>query len=105
VRCFACGEMRHYAGQCSKRKKKRQQGGMAVTTEEEEFNAQFARECAFVSYLFADTPSNVRWRDKVEEDLLTQSVDLEGAQILFSRTPSSGVTGPLGTTPVLELPR
>jgi hypothetical protein len=39
VRCFACGEMGHYAGQCPKRKKKREHGGMATTTEEEEFDA------------------------------------------------------------------
>jgi hypothetical protein len=37
VRCFACGEMGHYVGQCPKRKKKKQQDGMAATTEEEEF--------------------------------------------------------------------
>jgi hypothetical protein len=79
LRCFACGEMGHYAGQCPKRKKKRQQGGMAATAEEEEFDAQFARECAFVSYLSADIPSSVRWGDRVE-DLLTQSIDSEGAQ-------------------------
>jgi hypothetical protein len=87
------------------RKKKRQQGGMVVTSEEEEFNAQFVRECAFVSYLSADTPSSGRWGDRVEEDLLTQSVDSEGAQTQFSRTPSSGVTGPPGTTSVSELLR
>jgi hypothetical protein len=52
VTCFACGEMGHYAGQCpKKKKKKKQQDGTAVTTEEEEeeFDAQFARKCAFVS--------------------------------------------------------
>ena len=48
VRCFACGEMGHYAGQCPKKKKKQQQDGTTATTEEE-FTAQFARECAFVS--------------------------------------------------------
>jgi hypothetical protein len=47
VRCFACGEMGHYVGQCPKKKKK-QQDGTAATTEEEEFTAQFERECAFV---------------------------------------------------------
>ena len=71
--------MGHYAGQCPKRKKKKQQDGMAVTIEEEEFDAQFARECAFVSYLSADTPSSVRWGDRVEEELLTHSCDSEGA--------------------------
>jgi hypothetical protein len=34
---------------------------------------------------------------------LTQSIDSEGAQTQFSRTPSSGVTGPPGTTSVSEL--
>jgi hypothetical protein len=37
VRCFACGEMGHYAGQCPKKKKK-QQDGSAATTEEIEFS-------------------------------------------------------------------
>ena len=104
MRCFACGEMGHYVGQCSKRKKKKQ-GGMAATTEEDEFATQFARECAFVSYLLVDTPSNVRWGDRVEEDLLTQSIDSEGAQTQFLRTPSSGVIGPPGTTSVSYFPR
>jgi hypothetical protein len=36
---------------------------------------------------------------------LTQSSDSEGAQTQFSRTPSSGVTGPPGTTSVSELSR
>ena len=105
MRCFACGEMGHYVGQCPKRKKKRQQGGMATTAEEEEFDAQFARECAFVSYCSVDAPSSFRWGDRVEEDLLTQSSDSEGAQTQFSRTPSSGVTGPPGSTSVSEFPR
>jgi hypothetical protein len=61
--------MGHYAGQCPKKKK---QDGTAVTTEEEEFTAQFARECALVSCcLSIDAPSNGRWGDRVEEDLLT----------------------------------
>jgi hypothetical protein len=60
VRCFACGEMGHYVGQCAKRKKKRQQGGIAATAEEEDFDAQFARECAFIGYLLVDTPSSIR---------------------------------------------
>jgi hypothetical protein len=79
VRCFACGEMGHYVGQCLKRKKKKQCDGTTTTTEEREFITQFESECAFVSYLSVDTPSNVRWGDKVEEDLLTHSVDSEGA--------------------------
>jgi hypothetical protein len=36
VRCFSCGEMGHYAGQCPKKKKK-QQDVSAVTAEEIEF--------------------------------------------------------------------
>jgi hypothetical protein len=77
VRCFACGEMGHYVGQCPKKKKKKQDG-MAATTEEE-FATQFARECAFVSFcLSVDTPFNVRWADRVEEVPLTQSIDSEG---------------------------
>jgi hypothetical protein len=71
-----------------------------ATTAKEEFNAQFVRECAFVSYLSADTPSSGRWGDRVEEDLLTQSVVSEGARTQFSRTPSSGVTGLPGTASV-----
>jgi hypothetical protein len=51
------------------------------------------------------TPSSIKWGDRVEEDLLNHSSDLEGAQTQFSWTPSSGVTGPLGTASVSELPR
>jgi hypothetical protein len=106
VKCFACGEMGHYARQCpKKKKKKKQQDGTATTTEEDEFTAQFVRECAFISCFSVDAPFNVRWRDIVEEDLLTQSIDLEGAQTHFSRTPSSGVDGPPVTTSVSELSR
>jgi hypothetical protein len=36
---------------------------------------------------------------------LTQSIDSEGAQTIFSRTPSSRVTGPPRTTSISELPR
>jgi hypothetical protein len=104
MRCFACGEMDHYARQCPKKKKKKQDGTAATT--EEEFNAQFARECAFVSCCSSIyTPSSVRWRDRVDEDLLTQSIDSEGAQTQFLRTPSSGVTGPPMTVLVSELSR
>jgi hypothetical protein len=67
--------------------------------------ARVHSECAFVSYLFVDTPSSGRWGDRVQEDLLTQSIDSEGAQTQFSRTPSSEVTGPPGTTSVSELLR
>jgi hypothetical protein len=105
VRCFTCGEMGHYVGHCPKRKKKRQQDGMAATAKEEEFVAQFGRECAFVSYCSVDAPSSVKWGDSVEEDLLTQSSDSEGAQTQFSRTPSSRVTSPPRTTSALELSR
>jgi hypothetical protein len=41
--------MGHYARQCPKKKKKKQQDGTVATADEEEFNAQFARACAFVS--------------------------------------------------------
>jgi hypothetical protein len=37
VRCFSCGEMGHYAGQCPKKKKKEQDVSTA-TTEEIEFS-------------------------------------------------------------------
>jgi hypothetical protein len=36
---------------------------------------------------------------------LTQSIDSEGAQTQFSRTPSSGVTGLPGTASISELSR
>jgi hypothetical protein len=61
VRCFACGEMGHYAGQCPKKKKK--QDMLAVTTEEIEFEEKFARECAFITTLSAITPSSISWGD------------------------------------------
>jgi hypothetical protein len=48
VRCFACREMGHYAGQCPKKKKK-QHDVSAATTEELEFDEQFAKECAFAT--------------------------------------------------------
>jgi hypothetical protein len=59
VRCFACGEMGHYARQCPKKKKK-QQGGSAATTEELEFEEKFVRECVFVTTLSIVTPSIIR---------------------------------------------
>jgi hypothetical protein len=96
VRCFACREMGHYAKQCPKKKK--QQDDSAATAEELEFNAQFARECAFAT-------SYIRWGDRVEDDLLTHSSDSEGARTQFSWTPSSGVTGPPKTASVSELSR
>jgi hypothetical protein len=43
VRCFACGEMGHYAGQCPKKKKKQQDVSTTIA-EEIEFSDQFARE-------------------------------------------------------------
>jgi hypothetical protein len=104
VRCFACGEMGHYAGQCPKKKKK-QQDDTAVTAEEIEFVAQYERECVFASSLSDVTPSSVRWGDRVEEDLLTHSSDSEEAQTQVSWTPSLGVTGLPGTTSVSEFPR
>jgi hypothetical protein len=105
VRCFAYGEMGHYAGQCPKKKKK-QHDVSATTTEELEFDAQFARECAFTSSLYVITPSSIIWGDRVEEDRLTHSSDSEGAQTRVSSTPSSeGVTGPPMTASVSELLR
>jgi hypothetical protein len=59
VRCFACGEMGHYAGQCPKKKKKKQQDGSTMTTEEIEFSDRFSRECAFIATLSAITPSSI----------------------------------------------
>ena len=105
VRCFACGEMGHYEGQCPKKKKKKQWGDLATTAEELEFDTQFARGCPFATSLSVVTPSNVKWGDRVEEDLLTHSSDSEGAQTQFLRTPFSGVTGPPGTTLVSDLLR
>jgi hypothetical protein len=49
-----------------------------VTIEEIEFNDQFARECSFVTTLYAITPSNTIWGDIVDEDRLTHTSDLEG---------------------------
>jgi hypothetical protein len=63
VRCFACGEMGHYAGQCPKKKKKKQQDGSAATTEEMDFSDQFARECAVIATLSTITPSSISWGD------------------------------------------
>jgi hypothetical protein len=77
VRCFACGEMGHYAGQCPKKKKK-QQDESAATVEEMEFSDQFARECAFITILSTITPSNISWGDRVDEDRLTHNRDSEG---------------------------
>jgi hypothetical protein len=52
--------MGHHAGQCPKKKKK-QQDGTAATAEEDDFDAQFARECAFVSCCsLVYTPSSGR---------------------------------------------
>jgi hypothetical protein len=67
VRCFACGEMGHYAGQCPKKKKKKKDGS-ATTAEEMDFSDQFARECAFIATLSTITPSNISWGDRVDED-------------------------------------
>jgi hypothetical protein len=98
VKCFVCGEMGHCVEQCPKKKKKTKQDDTATTAEELEFDTQFARESAFASSLSVVTPSNVRWGDRVEEDLLTRNSDSEGAQTQFSWTPSSGVTSPPGTS-------
>ena len=87
------------------KKKKKKQDVSAATAEELEFDTQFARECAFTNSLSAVTPSNIRWEDRVGEDLLTHSSDSKGAQTRFSWTPSSRVTGPPGTASVSELSR
>jgi hypothetical protein len=102
VRCFACGEMGHYAGQCPKKKKR--QDVLAATAEEIEFSDQFARECAFVTTLSAITPSNTRWGDKVEEDRLTHNSDLEGDDTQCPWTSSEWVTGPPSIATVSEQP-
>jgi hypothetical protein len=102
VRCFACGEMGHYVGQCPKKKKK-QQGGLAATTKEIEFEEKFARECAFVTTLSAVTPSNIRWGDRVEEDRLTHNSDSEGEQTQCPWPSSEWVTGPPRIASVSEL--
>jgi hypothetical protein len=96
--------MGHYAGQCPKKKKKKQDG-TAATTEEIEFVVEYDRECVFSSSLSVVTPSNIRWRDRVEDDLLTHSSDSEGAQTQFSWTPSSGIIVPPGTASVSDLLR
>jgi hypothetical protein len=93
VRCFACGEMGHYAGQCPKKKKK-QQDVSAARAEEIEFSDQFAKECAFVTTLSAITPSNTRWGDRVKEDQLTYNSDSEGDDTQCPWTSSEWVTGP-----------
>jgi hypothetical protein len=93
VRCFACGEMGHYARQCPKKKKK-QQDVSAATTEEIEFSDQFARECAFVTTLYAIIPSSTRWGDRVDEDRLNHSSDSEGDETQCPWISSEWVTGP-----------
>jgi hypothetical protein len=103
VRCFACGEMGHYAGQCPKKKKK-QQDVLAATTEEIEFSDQFARECAFITTLSAITPSSTRWGDRVDEDRLTHSSDSEGDDTQCPWTSSEWVTGPPSIATVSEQP-
>jgi hypothetical protein len=103
VRCFACGEMGHYAGQCPKKKKK-QQDGSAATAEEIEFSDQFARECAFIATLSTITPSSISWGDRVDEDRLTHSSDSEGDQTQCPWTDSEWVTGPPSIATVSEQP-
>jgi hypothetical protein len=104
VRCFACGEMGHYAGQCPKKKKKRQQDGSAATAEEMEFSDQFARECAFITTLSTITPSSISWGDRVDEDRLMHSSDSEGDQTQCPWTDSEWVTGPPSIATVSEQP-
>ena len=103
VRCFACGEMGHYAGQCpNKKKKKKQQDGTAAAAEEIEFSDQFARECAFIATLSTITPSSTSWGDRVDEDRLTHNSDSEGDQSQCPGTASEWVTGPPSIATVLE---
>jgi hypothetical protein len=103
VRCFACGEMGHYAGQCpNKKKKKKQQDGTAAAAEEIEFSDQFARECAFIATLSTITPSSTSWGDRVDEDRLTHSSDSEGDQSQCPGTASEWVTGPPSIATVSE---
>jgi uncharacterized membrane protein YgcG len=104
VRCFACGEMGHYAGQCPKKKKKKQQDGSAATAEEMEFSDQFVRECAFITTLSTITPSSISWGDRVDEDRLTHSSDSEGDQTQCPWTDSEWVTGPPSIATVSEQP-
>jgi hypothetical protein len=101
VRCFACGEMGHYAEQCPK-KKKTQRYVSAGTIEEIEFNDQFVRECAFVTTLSSITPSSTRWGDRVKEDRLTHSIDSGGDETQCPWTSSEWVTGPPGIATVSE---
>jgi hypothetical protein len=55
VKCFACGDMGHYDGQCPKKKK----GGTTTTTYEEDFIAHLERECDFiVCCLIVEAPYN-----------------------------------------------
>jgi hypothetical protein len=100
VRCFAYGEMGHYAGQCPKKKKK--QDVLAATVEEIEFEEKFTRECVFITTLSAITPSSTRWGDQVEEDQLTHSNDSEGDDTQCPWTSSEWVTGPPSIATVSE---
>jgi hypothetical protein len=93
VRLFSCGDMGHYVGQCPMKKKKHQDVS-AATTEEIELSDQFVRECEFATTLSSITPSNTRWRDKVDEDRLTHNSDSEGDETQCPWTSSERVTGP-----------
>jgi hypothetical protein len=79
VKCFACGEMGHYVGQCPKKKKN--QGGTATTTKEEEFIAQLERKCVFIACcLTIETPSNSWCVDRAKEVLQIQRVATHGTR-------------------------
>jgi hypothetical protein len=78
--------MGHYERQCPKNKNKQQDVSIA-TTKDLEFNEQFMRECAFTTTFIVVTPSNIRWGDKVEDDLFNHSSDSKGDQTQFSWTP------------------
>jgi hypothetical protein len=60
VKCFACNQLGHYAGQCPNRKKKKKQGGTAATTKEDEFASQFERDCSLIiCCTTVESPSNI----------------------------------------------
>jgi hypothetical protein len=101
VRCFSCGEMGHYEGQCPKKKKKQQDGSVAIV-EEMELSDRLSRECEFIATLSTITPSSISWGDKVDEDRVTHSSDSEGDQTQCPWTDSEWVTGPPSIATVSE---
>jgi hypothetical protein len=57
-----------------------------------------------VTTLSAITPSNISWRDRVEEDQLTHNSDLDGDDTQCPSTSSEWVTRPPMIATVLEQP-